>query len=469
MPTGGMVYAAHDATYEYLLVRCDDDDMRYSNPVGSNWANDCVEFYIDPSNDGGSTAISDSTSDIQLVIDANNQKNVYMCTSGYATQILNGVTSGVQRDSSGWWLEARIQKSALDPDLPAGGTFGVDFNFRDNDNNNDAALTTVYTWNDSSGIGFPSKIPDNWGDAFQAAPGEAPYAGVIDLPGTIQAENYDLGGEGVGYHDTDAPNNGGAYRTDGVDIETTADTGGGYNVGWIEPGEWLNYMVNVTSTRNYDLNMRVAGTGGSFHINIDGQDVTGSRNVTSTGGWQTWATQTVSGINLTAGQHILSIVVDSSGFNLNYVDVVIPPVYWNTLGAVRNIGSGQMPCVALDSTGNIHTVYLSGSGLQYKKYDAFWTLLLSETITSPSGGAYWPNIMCDSNSVPHVVFSEAVNPTMPYASTCYYTNRIGGSWKAPITAFVAGSGNSIWNIDLGLWGNYAYIGCQFGQGGSLIG
>src|SRR5207247_11370281 len=58
---------------------------------------------------------------------------------------------------------------AFTPAVPsAGGTCGLDFNFRDNDNNNDVSQTTVYTWNDpSSGAGFPSKIPDRWGSATE--------------------------------------------------------------------------------------------------------------------------------------------------------------------------------------------------------------------------------------------------------------------------------------------------------------
>ncbi|PYI81604.1 MAG: hypothetical protein DME26_19720 [Verrucomicrobia bacterium] len=104
------------------------------------------------------------------MIDANNQVNVYVCTPAYTTQVLSGVTSAVARDATGWWLEARIAKTALNPPLPStGGTLGLDFNFRDNDNNNDPSQTTVYTWSDnSSGGGFPSKIPDQWGTAVAA-------------------------------------------------------------------------------------------------------------------------------------------------------------------------------------------------------------------------------------------------------------------------------------------------------------
>src|SRR5690349_19409651 len=48
-----------------------------------------------------------------------------------------------------------------------------------------------------------------------------PYTGTaITLPGRIEVENYDNGGEGVAYHDTTATNDGGAYRAEGVDVCT---------------------------------------------------------------------------------------------------------------------------------------------------------------------------------------------------------------------------------------------------------
>jgi len=65
-----------------------------------------------------------------------------------------------------------------------------------------------------------------------------PYTGSpAAVPGTIQAEDFDNGGEGVGYHDSGPNNAGGAYRSGGVDIEAAA--GGGYDVGWVSAGEGL--------------------------------------------------------------------------------------------------------------------------------------------------------------------------------------------------------------------------------------
>jgi hypothetical protein len=91
-------------------------------------------------------------------------------------------------------------------------------------------------------------------------PSESPYTGTrASIPGTIEAENYDLGGEGIAYHDADTINTLGAYRTDGVDIKTCTDTTGcGFAVGTIAGGEWMNYMVNVTTAGSYTFSARVA-------------------------------------------------------------------------------------------------------------------------------------------------------------------------------------------------------------------
>jgi hypothetical protein len=86
--------------------------------------------------------------------------------------------------------------------------------------------------NDSSG--FTATLSDN---SWQNGATEGPYGGTpAAVPGTVQAENYDTGGQGVGYNVTSTNGTGNSYRSDGVDLETTSDTGGGYDLGWTRPG-----------------------------------------------------------------------------------------------------------------------------------------------------------------------------------------------------------------------------------------
>jgi hypothetical protein len=142
-----------------------------------------------------------------------------------------------------------------------------------------------------------------------------PYGGApVALPGLVQAENFDIGAEGVAYHDATPGNEGAAYRSTDVDIEPTSDADGGYNVGWARAGEWLKYTVNVAVTGSYRLEARVAniGTGASFHVEVDGVDRTGPIAVPDTGAWQTWQTVTTAGIPLTAGERVIRVILDTA-------------------------------------------------------------------------------------------------------------------------------------------------------------
>ncbi len=163
----------------------------------------------------------------------------------------------------------------------------------------------------------------SWGGARLRLP-QRPYTNVHIVPGRIEAEEYDFGGEGIAYHEGNSNGNegGATFRNDEVDIEETADTDGDYNIGYILNGEWLEYTIEVQSTASYDLDIRMAtdGDGKAFHIEIDGLDVTGSIEVPNTGGWQTWETITVQDVGLTAGEHEMRIVFDADYVNFNYME-----------------------------------------------------------------------------------------------------------------------------------------------------
>jgi hypothetical protein len=158
-------------------------------------------------------------------------------------------------------------------------------------------------------------------------PPSTPFGGTAAaIPGRIEAENFDDGGEGVAYHDTTAGNTGGQYRQTDVDVETTTDVGGGYSVGWVTAGEWLQYSTVVTAANTFALEVRFAAAvqGGSFHVEVDSRDVTGPLTVVNTGGWQTWSSMTVNNIPLSAGPHLVRLAFDSAapgGFvaNVNYL------------------------------------------------------------------------------------------------------------------------------------------------------
>ncbi|HZF14568.1 MAG TPA: carbohydrate-binding protein [Steroidobacteraceae bacterium] len=161
-----------------------------------------------------------------------------------------------------------------------------------------------------------------------AVPSSTPYSGTPSaVPGTLQAVNFDLGGEGVAYHDNVAGNSGGQYRpAESVDIISDA-VSGAFVVNNVETGEWLAYTVKVAATAQYNIELSVssAQTSGAFHVEIDGTSVTGRVAVPATGGWNTYQWLGKSGVSLAAGTHVLKVVADQQYFNLSAIRVTTAP------------------------------------------------------------------------------------------------------------------------------------------------
>jgi hypothetical protein len=161
-----------------------------------------------------------------------------------------------------------------------------------------------------------------------------PYGGTpAAVPGLVEAENFDSGDPDVAYRDLSGGNSGGEYRATDVDLETTSDTDAGYNVGWVTATEWLQYTVTVATAGAYTIDVRVASptAGGTFHLEANAVNVTGSIAVPQTGGWQTWVTVGRTGISLAAGTQVLRLVMDTAGSsgavgNFNWIRVHSPVV-----------------------------------------------------------------------------------------------------------------------------------------------
>lgn len=102
-------------------------------------------------------------------------------------------------------------------------------------------------------------------------PERKPYHDTLMvIPGIIEAEDFDKGGEGLSYHDKGTSNITGVYRPDDhVDIYDRL--GDGYHVGNTVAGEWLEYSVNVLTEGWYNVSVHIATYtgGGKFQIDID--------------------------------------------------------------------------------------------------------------------------------------------------------------------------------------------------------
>lgn len=155
-------------------------------------------------------------------------------------------------------------------------------------------------------------------------PPQVAFNGPHTIPGRIQAEDFDDNEQGIAFNDIDAINEGGAtYRNTGVDIEESTE--GGYNIGFIEDGEWLEYTIDTITPGNYDLNIRIASnTTGTKGITVLINGRTRARfTPINTGGWQNWTTLTEDNVSITNDNgSVLRLAFTGNEFNINWIEFV---------------------------------------------------------------------------------------------------------------------------------------------------
>lgn len=161
-------------------------------------------------------------------------------------------------------------------------------------------------------------------DVATSRPFKGPHILSAAAPCVIPAADFDLGGEGNAFHDNNSSNSTGNdnYRKNGGDSNSypVEVEGDGNNIGYTGAGEWLLYTVEVEDAGDYlaEVSLSAAGSGGKFHLEVDGTDVTGSVDVPNNGSWSNWRwleTASPVTLTLTAGRHQITFYIENSGYN----------------------------------------------------------------------------------------------------------------------------------------------------------
>jgi hypothetical protein len=140
------------------------------------------------------------------------------------------------------------------------------------------------------------------------------------IPGRVECAYYDLGGEGVAYHDTDATNHGsgelnlkpehhrphansyiwGFRANEGVDISYTKDFAdfnhtnfvapatNQFYIGWTADGEWCNYTVNVKQAGTYRIAALYGNAANTISFSINNKPASECKLPLATGSMHKW-------------------------------------------------------------------------------------------------------------------------------------------------------------------------------------
>lgn len=179
-------------------------------------------------------------------------------------------------------------------------------------------------------------------------------AGAQPVPGRVELAYYDLGGEGVAYHDVTPTNDGSALNrtaghwrpgvpahiaffreTEGVDISYTKDWAD-FNhpnkvdpkvnqlyIGWQEDGEWTNYTIRVLKPGKYRIITVYGYQDNKSELWLNGKPACKLTLPENTGDWHKWTQATVGEIVFpTEGLQLLTLKYNK-GSNLAYLDFLL--------------------------------------------------------------------------------------------------------------------------------------------------
>jgi len=175
--------------------------------------------------------------------------------------------------------------------------------------------------NDESDSGAPGEEDDSGTDDDGGQSADDPTEPDATDPGLsevrIQAQDY------IDYYDTTEENQGGAFRSDGVDLEVTTDNDGEYQVTMIDADEWLSYEV-MLSAGTYNVVARVASDTdeGEVALSLDGEPFA-TAAIDDTGASDVWEDQVMGQITISSFDLFeFRIDMTNGGFKLNWFDFV---------------------------------------------------------------------------------------------------------------------------------------------------
>jgi hypothetical protein len=285
----------------------------------------------------------------------------------------------------------------------------------------------------------------------------AAYGGVTPaIPSVLEAERYDLGGFQIAYHDRTIPNEGGAFRTgERVDVGAAGSASGGFFVGWLAAGEWMDYSFFAPVAGSYNIKVRVAApaAGGQFTLAVDGVAIGGVQSVPNTGGWAAWQDVTLANIPVSAGYHVLRFVSVDGDYNFDRIAFESPlptlgvtpsgrllrsvKVGTNAIGhtvQVRNIGGATLSFTATSSVPWLSVSPGSGTSAGEAR-----SLSLQYNVSSLPTGTY--------NAVVTVQSPEAVNAPLSIpvrlrvVADRYVVNDFDGDGSSDLGVYFAPGGN----------------------------
>ena len=285
----------------------------------------------------------------------------------------------------------------------------------------------------------------------------------IGIPGRLQAEDYNPGGQNVGYFDT-TPGNQGSHVGFTDDIDISGSVGFRVATSFVIRDEWARYNVNIAEAGIYTLNVRYGRQAGTFRLRIELDGETIDRLLLpNTGSFGTYETLSFPGIELPEGDFTMRLYFEGAGLSLDFIDfeltqststtapqesLIAVGSEWNYLDDGSNQGTAWRESVFDDSTwltgpaqlgfgdGDEATVISFGNDPNNKPITTYFRRSFNVGDSSVVENLR-VNLLRDDGAVVYLNGAEVIRTNLPNGSITYTTRALVGASGIDESGFVA--------------------------------
>ncbi len=253
----------------------------------------------------------------------------------------------------------------------------------------------------------------------------------------------------------------GDYYTNmnGIQVESCGDSNGvgdGYDIGYIDYGDWCDYNVNVQSTANYNVEFRIAGAtpAGCIQIYTNGQWIMQTiSTLPATTGYQDWTSYNTN-FTLTAGRYVLRVFFNGNGFNFEYANFTIPggssssssaassvPASSSRSSVASSVASSIASSTAVSSSRAASSV-ASSVAVSSSRSSAASSAAVSSSRSSAASSVAVSSSRAASSAVSSAAVSSAASSTAASSGGYAVNYTVNNDWGAGATCTVTIKNNS---------------------------
>lgn len=215
-----------------------------------------------------------------------------------------------------------------------------------------------------------------------------PFKGAIEIPGILEAENYDT----YAYSDADGKSDETGYRSDDAGI---VKAGNGYALGYTSADDYFEYTLDVKAAGKYKVVINGAtgnSTASSVTVSVGEKKV--QTEIPSKGDWETYSEVEAGELELAAGKQTLRLTINTNYVNVDWIKFVDASAVQSSSSVVESSGSVVPESSSSSTTGIVRSVaFESGSQmLRCQVFDMNGQLVKSANVVAGSAGEAWNGV-----------------------------------------------------------------------------